>query len=261
VSARDPRERVKRPEPERTQPIRNWGVLFGAPGTSPPQTPRGEPVSRGVEAGYRVVEEYLRQGQNVARSVGLPYLGGGPAEEGLQNRLGAMLRSFSDFAGLWMELMGKGGFGTPGAAAPGVVPPSGTAGPFPASGEPGAAEVPKGGGARAPVASTSPGASESQTAASWGLTFDIESARRIEVAVDLRPRSSGLALKVHELRAPEPDKPRLAGVTIVGLPDEERVSIRIQVPDDHPPGIYSGIILDERTSLPRGTLSVRIPAP
>jgi hypothetical protein len=211
--------------------------------------------------GYRVIEEYLRQGQNVARSVGIPYLGGGPAEEGLQNRMGAMVRSFSDFAGLWMDLMGRGAPGTPGAATPGVTPPAGTAGPFPASVDPGAAEVPKAVVPEAPEAPNPPGASESQTAASWAFTFDIESARRIEVSVDLRPRSSGLALTVHDLRAPEPDKPRLAGVTIVGLPDEERVSIRIQVPEDHPPGVYSGIILDERTSLPRGTLSVRIPAP
>jgi len=30
------------------------------------------------------------------------------------------------------------------------------------------------------------------------------------------------------------------------------------VPDDLPPGIYNGMIVDERTSLPRGTLSLRI---
>jgi hypothetical protein len=92
-----------------------------------------------------------------------------------------------------------------------------------------------------------------------GLTLDIQSPRRIEVSVDLRPRSLALSLVVHDLRAPEPDKPRLTGVTLEGLPDEERVLLRLQVPEDHPPGIYSGLILDERTSLPRGTLTVRIP--
>jgi hypothetical protein len=94
-----------------------------------------------------------------------------------------------------------------------------------------------------------------------GLTLDIQSARRVEVSVDLRPRSSGLPLVVHDLRAPEADKPRLTGVTIEGQPDEERLCLRLRVPEEHPPGIYSGLILDEQTSLPRGTLTVRIPSP
>jgi hypothetical protein len=90
------------------------------------------------------------------------------------------------------------------------------------------------------------------------LTLVVESPLRTEVSVDLRPRSSGLPLKVHDLRAPEPDKPRLTCVTIESLPSEERVAIHLRIPDEQPPGIYSGIILDERTSLPRGTLCVRL---
>lgn len=267
----DSQERVKKPEPVRTQPIRNWGVLFDAPGGSPPRampgtpspkeaTPPGSSVSRGVETGYRVVEEYLRQGQNVARAVGLPFPGGAVADEGLQDRMGAMFRSFSDFAGLWMDVMGRMSAG--GASTPGVTPPLGTAGPFPAGGAPPApavSEAPKAVAPERPVAPEPRVSPEPQAGAPVALTLDIQSARRIEVSVDLRPRSSGLSLVVHELRAPEPDKPRLAGVSLEGLPDEERVVLRIHVPDDHPPGVYSGVILDARTSLPRGTLSVRIP--
>jgi hypothetical protein len=261
----DATERVKKQEPERTQPIRNWGVLFGASGTNPPHpppgapaspggsAPPGDPVSRGVETGYRVIEEYLRQGQNVARAVGLPSLGGLPADEGVQGRMGAMLRSFTDFASLWMDLMSKlvAGGGT--APSAGFTPPVGTAGPFPASEGTGTGEAPK------PAAPTPAVSSEPQGAAPVGLTLDIQSPRRIQVSVDLRPRSSGLPLVVHDLRAPEPDKPRLTGVTLEALPDEERLCLRLQVPAEHPPGVYSGLILDERTNLPRGTLTVLIP--
>ena len=194
--------------------------------------------------GYRVVEEYLRQGQNVARAMGIPSLGSAPADEGLQNRMGAMLRSFTDFATLWMDLMGKVGAGGVAASAPGSSPASGTAGPFPMGGGPGAPETPK-------VVAPEP--------APLGLTLEIESPRCVEVSIDLRPRSSGLSLVVHDLRAPEPDKPRITGVRLEGLPEEERVFLRLRVPEDHPPGVYSGLILDERTSLPRGTLTVRIP--
>lgn len=247
----DPRERVKKQEPERTQPIRNWGVLFGPPGRSPPP---GDPVSQGVEMGYRVIEEYLRQGQNVARAMGVPSAGGPPADEGLQNRMGAMLRSFADFASLWMDLMGKMAACGGTAVAPGVAPASGSAGPFPVGEGPAAPEQP-------PKAAAPPSSSEPLSEVPVGLTLDIQSPRRVEVSVDLRSRSLGLPLVVHELRAPEPDKPRITGARLESLRDEERVCLRLQVPAEHPPGVYSGLILDERTSLPRGTLTVRIPPP
>lgn len=253
----DERERVKKPEPERSQPIRNWGVLFGArsaQGAPPAQggsAPPGDPVSRGVELGYQVIEEYLRQGRKVARAMGVPSAGPAPADEGAQNRMGALFRSFTDFASLWMDVMSRMGAGGGGAPAPGFTPAAGTAGPFPAGGGPDAAEPPK-------VAAPEPPA-EPQGMAPVGLTLDIQSARRVEVSVDLRPRSTGLPLVVHDLRAPEPDKPRLTGVKIESLPEEERVCLHLQVPEEHPAGVYSGLILDERTSLPRGTLTVRIP--
>lgn len=262
----DAQERVKKPEPERTQPIRNWSVLFGTQGTHPPQTPSGappssggnapsgDPVSRGVELGYRVIEEYLSQGRKVASAMGIPSVGGPPpADDGLQGRMGAMLRSFTDFASLWMDLMSRVGSGGVAAAAPGVTPAKGMAGPFPASTGPDASEPPK------PVAPEPSMSSESLKAAPVGITLDIQSSRRVEVSVELRPRSSGLSLVVHDLRAPEPDKPRLTGVKLETLPEEERVCLRLQIPNDHPAGIYSGLILDERTSLPRGMLTVRIP--
>lgn len=260
----DTTERVRKQEPERTQPIRNWGVHLGTSGNTPPHpppgapaspgdsAPPGDPVSRGVETGYRVIEEYLRQGQNVARAMGLPFPGGLPVDEGLQGRMGAMLRSFTDFASLWMDLMSKlvaGG----GAASSGFTPPVGTAGPFPANEGAGTREAPK------PVAPEPAVSSEPREAAPVGLTLDIQSSRRIQVSVDLRPRSEGLPLMVHDLRAPEPDKPRLTGVTLEAVPDEERLCLRLQVPAEHPPGVYSGIILDGRTNLPRGTLTVSIP--
>ncbi|OJT22986.1 hypothetical protein BO221_19015 [Archangium sp. Cb G35] len=258
----DPPERVKKPEPERTQPIRNWNVLFpGTPPRTPPPggapapggaPPPGEAVSRGVEMGYRVIEEYLRQGQNVARAMGVPSTGGAPADDGLQNRMGAMLRSFTDFASLWMELMGRMGAGGA-AAAPGVTPPVGTAGPFPSGGAPVAPEPPK---AVAPAPQVVP---EPQAVVPLGLTLDVDSPRRVEVSLELRPRSSTLPLVVHDLRAPEPDKPRITGVGIECLSEEERVILHLQVPEAHPPGVYSGLIVDERTGLPRGTLTVRIP--
>ncbi|MDY7232520.1 hypothetical protein [Hyalangium rubrum] len=237
---------MKKPEPDRTRPIRNWCGLFEPPAPVPP----GDAASRGAAMGYRVIEEYLRQGQNVARGMGIPSMGTPPADEGSQ-RFGAMFRSFADFASLWMDWMGRAGA----PFAPGVAPASGTAGPFAAGGGQTATETAKA------VAPEPPVSSEPSGGVPVGLTLDIQSSRRVEVSVDLRPRSLGLPLVVHDLRAPEPDTPRITGVRLEALPEEERVCLRLQVPGEHPPGVYSGLILDERTSLPRGTLTVRIPPP
>ncbi|HYO72656.1 MAG TPA: hypothetical protein VEU33_41935, partial [Archangium sp.] len=184
--------------------------------------------------------------------VGIPSAGGAPADDGLQNRMGAMLRSFTDFASLWMDLMGKMSAGGA-ASAPGATPPVGTAGPFSAGARPAAAEP------RNAVAPPPPVVPEPQAAAPLGLTLDIESSRRVEVSIELRPRSSALSLVVHDLRAPAPDTPRITGVGIECLPEEERVILHLRVSEAHPPGVYSGLIVDERTGLPRGTLTVRIP--
>jgi hypothetical protein len=269
------KERIKRPEPERTAPVRNWGTVFGPPGrTTPPGVggapPSGarDPVSRGVEAGYRVIDEYLRQGQAAARAVWAPFIPGGqagpapwspwtggaaggpghapPLPDEMQQRMGTMLRYATDLAMMWMDFIGMGAPGGAAARTPG-------AGPFTAGSEVIAPPPP----AAAPRAEPMREAAASDQATV--ITLEVASMRPVEVSVDLRPRSAGLALKVHDLRAPEVEA-RLGGITITGLPDEDRVIVRLRVADDLPAGVYSGLILDERTSLPRGTLSVRVAA-
>jgi hypothetical protein len=200
--------------------------------------------------GYRVIEEYLRQGQDMARTMWNPYAQAQAPEGGMPQPMVAMLRSFSEFASLWMDLMGRAGpLGS--ARPPDFTPPSGSAGPFSVN-EP--EPEPRPPPAPVTVAPEAP----ATVAGPLGLTLDLESRRRVEVSVDLRPRSAGLALRVHDLRALEADKPRLTGITVEGSPGEERVTLRLRIPEEHPPGVYSGIILDEHTSLPRGTLTVRL---
>jgi hypothetical protein len=263
-----PRERIKKPEPERTQPIRNWTTLFGpsAP-TSPPSsagpaeqqtraTDPSDPISRGVGAGYRVIEEYMRQGQNAARVMWAPFgpaAGNSPSADEVQQRMGMMFRQATDLARMWLDVVGTGFLAPPFSRAPGASPGSVSVGPFPTN-QPSAGAPPPG---RPDPPQPPPPQGSDQTA----LTIEMESTRRTDVSIHLRPQSSGLPLRMQDLRAPDPQAPRLTEVTIEGFPEEDRVVFRIRVPDDQPPGVYSGIILDERTSLPRGTLSVRIAPP
>ena len=300
------RERIKRPEPERTQPIRNWAGAFGPPGEGSPPPPgvpfRGppfagpprDPVSRGVEAGYRVIDEYLRQGQSVARAMWSPFIPGfsAPGEsvppganvppggsvppgappwagasavpEEIQQRMGTMIRQATDLAMMWMDFVGMGSVG---AAAP----RSPYAGPF---GDPGAPRAPFAGPFTAgepapsraenpPVArpASEPAPERAPVDQQTMITLAIQSKHPVEVSVDLRPRSAGLALAVHDLRSSGPDERRIGGVEITGRADDDQVTIRLSVPDDLPPGVYSGLIVDSRSSLPRGTLSLRLVAP
>ena len=63
---------------------------------------------------------------------------------------------------------------------------------------------------------------------------------------------------MHALRAIEPDKPRIDAVSFDGGSAEAPATVRIRVPAEQPPGVYSGLIVDQETAAPAGTLSVRI---
>src|SRR5437879_12006363 len=73
-------QRIKRPPLERTKPVRNASTLFspagprradgaGQRGPEPPQQDRAadDVVSRSVDQGYRVIDDYIRQGQKAAQ--------------------------------------------------------------------------------------------------------------------------------------------------------------------------------------------------
>ena len=53
----------------------------------------------------------------------------------------------------------------------------------------------------------------------------------------------------------------LNDVTLAGGVGEEPLTIRVRVPPDTPPGVYNGLVVEETTSRPAGTLSLRIIGP
>jgi hypothetical protein len=91
----------------------------------------------------------------------------------------------------------------------------------------------------------------------FALAIDLASKKRAEVTLDLKP-GAPTALSAHELRAADPNLPRIGPVVIEMQPDQQRVVVRIRVPDTQPAAIYNALILDDATNLPRGTLTVRI---
>jgi len=237
--------RVKRPHLERRNPLRSWSTLFAPPpaGGSEDEA-AGEDagddvVTRSVELGYRVIDDWMRQGQRAARRLGQgPY---DPASftQDVQDLTARIAQHASDLFGLWVELFEMAAAGGPRGGAPGV----------PVSGEPNGASP------SAPIRAAAP------APAPLAVRIEVTSNIATEVALDLRPEAAGGHLVAHELRAADPEAPRLREVEITRDGEGGPFVARLRVPDDQPPGIYNGLILDEDTSRPVGTLSVRVGVP
>jgi hypothetical protein len=243
-----------------------------------------------VDLGYRVIEEYMQQGQAFARAVFPSGAAAGlPDPRKLNERI---FKYASDLAAAWLEyvqtLSGSGAMGwpTPGTPdTPNTAPsaaahgghgfdttrraPTGELGPFDMPGPTnGHASTPTNGHAGPPL-STAPAATtptrehatngDARDAAypSFALAIDLASKKRAEVTLDLKP-GPPTTLSAHELRAADPNLPRIGPVVIEMQPDQQRVVVRICVPDTQPAAIYNALILDDATNLPRGTLTVRI---
>jgi len=245
--------RVTRPPLERMQPIRSWSTLFTASpagADAGAQRTEGSPrmdnpslndvVARSVELGYRVVDEYIRQGQKAAlrlneRSYGAQAMTGDVQDLGMR-----MLEYASDFAGVWLEFVQVAAT----ASAPPVPAENGPAQP-PAT--------PNSDGVEKPI---QPGRASEEGRSR--VRIEVRSTQTTEVSLDIRPGAVRSTLIVHALRAMDPDTPRLSQVTFQRESDDEPGHLRIEVPADQPPGIYNGLIIDEKTSLPVGSVSVRI---
>src|SRR5262245_38586356 len=250
-------DHVKRPPLERAQPIRNWSTLFNGPvadgGSSDeesatmPGTDRAslsDVVSRSVDLGYRVVDEYIRQGQKAAqrlneRSYGVQTMAGD-----VQDLAMRMTQYASDFAAVWLQL---GQLAAAGNSAPGAP----------------RADRPPADDAAAPNGAGAAGGATRAEATSAGVTrvrIEVRSAQPTEVTVDIRPDAADRPLIVHALRAVDPDTPRLVGVCFEPGSEDAAAYLRIDVPPGHPAGVYSGLMIDQGTSRPVGTVSVTITA-
>jgi hypothetical protein len=222
-------ERLRLRVPERVGPIRNLAALAGRPEATAPASPTRAPEvgaeadaargpALGASLGYRVIEDYLRQGRDTAERLGLAVAGGAGAAsfQGLSERL---LRDGL----LWLEYVAK----------------------FWAALDP-----PRGPGKATPAAGT--------VAPARGLRVRMASRAPVEVALELRPEATGRALGVHELRCPDPSTPSLDGVELAAEADVEGLCVALRVADGQPPGLYTGVVFDRGDGSVQGTLSVRV---
>jgi hypothetical protein len=259
------RERIRRPEPLRVDPVRGMsgvlrgdstaaasptgsGVSAGAadpPPNNPFAWPDDDPVSRSLRAGCEVVEQAVRRGFGLGGNPAGPWAAaagplGGPWSTG--QWVDAMAGAFTlwtKWIDAWSTVarstIAGGGEPDPGARPPAPPPPS----PSPAPSGP-------------PAAGTG----------ALHVTVELRSARAVSVELDL---SSGLApgsspgtataFEVHGLVAPAAAAaPPITDVSVAVV--DGGLAVALGSLDGHPAGTYAGAVLVAGRA--RGTLTVRL---
>jgi len=266
------RDRIRRPEPVRTDPVRNLSAAFGrgdgaaaaAPGATAPSADvttgptvanpfawaGDDAVSRAVRAGCDVVEKALRRGFGLGGDPRTgpawagPSIGGSlPASWTTGQWVDTMTSAYTQWVqwvDAWSSMARSVGGG---------------------SGEPGAARW-----SPAPSSPASPSAEPRPVAGRFHVTVELRTARAVSVQLDLSPDlspglSSGLAsgvpapLEVHGLLAPAAAAaPPITDVT-VAIVDGGAV-VALGSLEQHPAATYAGAVLAAGRAC--GTLTVRL---
>jgi len=224
-------DRRRRPPLARTRPIREWSTLFvGADRRTDKSESVNErrpgledTVTRSVDLGYRVVDEYIRRGREAAQRVGSGDYGGSDLVKDTREVAQRMIRSVADVVGAWGELLDLSSADQNQASETATVA---------------AAETPQ------------------VEIGPWRLRLRVDSTHAVEVDVDLESKLDRTLLSVHTLRSDDNG----AAIDDVGFEaDSDGVpTLLVRVTDRHPTGVYRGTLVDARSGCRVGTLSVSV---
>lgn len=237
--------RIKRPPLDRDRPIRDRSGLFGAAAhdgrpvadSTARRVDSTDPIAQAVDTGYRVIEQYMRQGERVARQIGgQRTVDPARAVVSAQDRITEMTQMFSDMAGLWLELVQDV---VQQGAARSTAGDAHNGGPPAASGNHG-------------------GASEPSPLSSAAVNLVLNSTLPVSGHVDLRPEYATAKLQVHDLRGTAADQPRITDVSFAPATDQTPARIVVRIPPDQPPGRYNAVLVEETGGRLAGTISVII---
>ncbi len=242
------RSRASRDEPERTRPYRGWWGFFrpwedaarGAAGAGRGngEGPLQSVVDRGVELGYKVIDEQIRQGQRAAREFSSQTYGPQSVNRDLQELVFRSLRYYVDMAGLWMDFLGS---------VPGSLGAMG--GPF----------WRNAGRWQPPPPEPAPPAAGG--AASGGAEVAVRLSRPARVDLRLEPGAGARELRVPALMASEKGLPPITEVVYEAAAGGGGPALRVAIDDGHPPGSYCGVVFDAVSGVPCGTLRVDLHEP
>jgi len=198
-------------------------------------------VSRAVELGYKVIEEQIRQGQQIAGQVASgnidPTLINGNVSE-IGDRI---LRFYSDMGALWFEMI-ESVLRNPsmGEMFSSFMPETGAR--MNGSAHNGAGRTTANGRSNLPVEIVSSEPTGARVSIELGGDHDFE------------------AILAQPLRTRDPDTKPIDDVRFIPPGDGWPPSIRVTIPKGQLPGTYSGLILSAITDEPVGTLCVHVPS-
>ena len=243
-------DRLRRPSLDRTAPLRRVSTLFAPPSGDGENARPGarseglaDVMSRSVELGYRVVDEYIRQGRRAAERLRSRSFSVESLQSDVQDASMRVAQYASEFASVWMDMLRVAA----GAGAPRGSARQATQATAPFFGE-------------RPEPESSPPRRDVTNAVSQPrarIALQVVSARPTETTLDLRPDAFG-PLLVHALRSADAERPRITDVAYVPATDSGTATIRVRVPDDLPAGTYSGLLLEPESSRPAGMLNIRV---
>ena len=232
-------ERQRRSDPVRTAPIRTFSTTLRRPESPEGAEPGGatkppggrardgswsDVVAEGVDLAYRVIEEEIRLGQQAAEQLNRrSYAMGSDMVEAGER----LVRYSADLWISWLEFAGS--LARNADSLRNLSRP-----PEPESVR-----------------------SADATAGATAVSIAITSPQPARVTLHLHPTAEGCSLAVRDLKAGDPGKPALTDVLFTpgagGIMD-----LQIRVPQEQPPDLYAGLVVDQRTGQPVGTLSVQV---
>ena len=235
------RKRLRRADPARTAPIRDFSKLYRGPETSngaaaakmfasekPRPAAATSPLAEGVELAYSVIEKYIAEGRRTAEGLSTQPYATRAANGNLQDLLERMLRFQAEILPLWVEAL---------ATLVKVEPL-------------------RNGHEMSPRAW--PHSNGKNPKATTAMPIEVNSTRPVQVSVELVPNSDTQSLVALALSSVAPGRPALTKVSFVRDRAVGRVKLRVQIPDKQPAGTYAGVVVDRDSGEARGTLSVRL---
>ncbi len=221
------KERMKRPDPERTRPIRMMADYVHRPSESSPSGRgpagnSGKPSARAdkvitdtVKLAYDVAEEQIDQGRLAAERVRDGSYNAADFDEDVRAQVDRLLRVSKDLGVQWFEILNAILKASAGATK--------TARPTP------------------PVT----------------LSFEVKSSRRAQVTADIWPTAGRFVPLVLPLHSDDGDVPPLTNIHLV-TDERTRPVLVVEIPDKQPAGVYSGVVVDADTRQPGGVVTVRV---
>lgn len=228
------RQRVRREDPERTAPRRDWYQAFGQ-GSQQTDTDGASSgadgmfgdwqsvIEQGVRMGYDVIDSQIREGRKVAEQVAGRMPGAASSTDSARTLRDGIVGSYVDLSSRWLDLMSGM------ARSTGATPTSGGAAAAQGSGGPPAA-----------------------------MSIVVDSKLPLKISLDLPSEVTDRDLASHPLCDPDPQKPLLRDITLTPARGTTPVTIGIRVPVDQPSGTYAGVIYDRANGHPLGTLTLTL---